>query len=98
MTRLPLTVALALVLSACGQSNAPATSMDTASPEALAAAPEPSARVTGTALIAGTGDATPAAAPATDEVVAPAASDAEDTHYFDRSCPAPETARNAGPA
>ncbi|MEN1957796.1 hypothetical protein [Luteimonas changyuni] len=98
MTRLPLTIALALVLTACGQSNAPATSMDTASPEALAAASEPSARATGTTLIAGTGDATPAAAPATDEVVATAGSDAEDTQYFDFSGPALEKVRNEGRA
>ncbi|GGJ99198.1 hypothetical protein [Luteimonas terricola] len=80
MINAALTTALALVLAACGQSPEP-----TASAEDAAAIPPATTAAAGTEYIAGTGDATAPAEPATDEVATTPGSDAEDTQYFDFS-------------
>lgn len=83
MTRLtPTLAALAFALAACGQAGAPAAGAEDAPP------PAPD-------YIAGTGDATAAAAPASDEVAATPGSDAEDTQYFDFSGAALEHVRSS---
>lgn len=81
MTNAPLTATLVLALAACGPSPGPAVSpgMDADAPPPVPAA------TAGTQYIAGTGDATAPAEPATDELAATPGSDAEDTQYFDFS-------------
>jgi hypothetical protein len=94
MKHLPLIALPGLLLAACGQSPIPPASADTAPP---AAPPIPAMRA-GADSIAGTGDTTPAAEPATDEVPTTPGSDAEDTQYFDFDGEALARIRTARPA
>lgn len=96
MTRLTPTLAvLALVLAACGQAGAPATDATDAPPSASPAAGDSRTAPPAPDYVAGTGDATAAAAPASDEVAATPGSDAEDTQYFDFSGAALEHVRSS---
>lgn len=96
MKHAPLAAALVLALAACGNSAAPAASTQAPSDEAPVAGPDAAPPPAGTDYIAGTGDATAAAEPATDEVTTAAGTDAEDTQYFDFSGAALERVRSDG--
>ncbi len=96
MKHAPLATALVLALAACGNSAAPAASTQAPSDEAPAAGTDTAPPPAGTDYIGGTGDATAAAEPATDEVTTAAGTDAEDTQYFDFSGAALERVRSDG--
>lgn len=91
MNHLPSAIAIACGLALC------LAACDGATPQAAPATPH-TAPAPAPAAIAGTGEATAVAEPATDEVAATPGSDAEDTQYFDFSGSALARVRGDGRA